>query len=115
MGKREKEPNRQYTDEFKVEAVRLGESIGNSRAAKRLGLPDSSLWNWIAIAAGTGEYEAGLRNSKKQSGPPGTTCWTRNSGADRLTRPGRRGRLLIGAVESPLKNMVRGWLRTWHW
>ena len=48
MGKREK-PNRQYTEEFKVEAVRLGESIGNSRAAKRLGIPDSSLWNWIRL------------------------------------------------------------------
>ena len=49
MGKKEMVPNRQYTDEFKVEAVRLGESIGNSRAAKRLGIPDSSLWNWIRL------------------------------------------------------------------
>ena len=49
MAKKEMVPNRQYTDEFKVEAVRLGESIGNSRAAKRLGIPDSSLWNWIRL------------------------------------------------------------------
>ena len=28
MGKKELVGNRQYTDEFKVEAVRLGESIG---------------------------------------------------------------------------------------
>ena len=38
---------RRYTDEFRVEAVRLGESIGGNQAAKRLGIPESSLWNWI--------------------------------------------------------------------
>ena len=50
MGKKELVPNRQYTDEFKVEAVRLSESIGGSQAAKRLGIPDSSLWNWIRLS-----------------------------------------------------------------
>ena len=38
---------RRYTDEFKVESVRLGESIGGNQAAKRLGIPESSLWNWM--------------------------------------------------------------------
>jgi hypothetical protein len=42
MGKKELVGNRQYTDEFKVEAVRLGESIGGNQAAKRLGIPESS-------------------------------------------------------------------------
>jgi transposase len=63
MSKRESVPNRQYTDEFKVEAVRLSESVGGNQAAKRLGIPDSSLWNWIRLsragklkaAAGSGE------------------------------------------------------------
>ena len=41
--------NRQYTDEFKVEAVRLSESIGGNQAAKRLGIPTSSLGNWIRL------------------------------------------------------------------
>ena len=50
MGRRESIANRQYTDEFKVEAVRLGESIGANQAAKRLGIPDSSLWNWIRLS-----------------------------------------------------------------
>ena len=50
MGKKELVANRQYTDEFKVEAVRLGESIGGNQAAKRLGIPESSLWNWIKRA-----------------------------------------------------------------
>jgi len=50
MGKKDGVPNRQYTDEFKVEAVRLSESIGGSPAAKRLGIPESSLWNWIRLS-----------------------------------------------------------------
>ena len=50
MSKRELVPNRQYTDEFKVEAVRLAESIGGNKAAKRLGIPDSSLWNWLQLS-----------------------------------------------------------------
>jgi transposase len=49
MGRKELVANRQYTDEFKVEAVRLGESIGGNQAAKRLGIPESSLWNWIRL------------------------------------------------------------------
>jgi transposase len=50
MGRKESIANRQYTDEFKVEAVRLGQSIGGNHAAKRLGIPDSSLWNWIRLS-----------------------------------------------------------------
>nr|ART37213.1 D363 [uncultured bacterium] len=45
MGNTASVPNRQYMDEFKREAVRLAESIGGNQAAKRLGIPDSSLWN----------------------------------------------------------------------
>jgi len=50
MGKKELIPNRQYTAEFKVEAVRLAESTGGNQAAKRLGIPESSLWNWIRLS-----------------------------------------------------------------
>jgi len=50
MGRKEDVPNRQYTLEYKVEAVRLAESIGGNQAAKRLGIPDSSLWNWIRLS-----------------------------------------------------------------
>ena len=50
MSKKELVPNRQYSDEFKLEAVRLAESIGGNPAAKRLGIPDSSLWNWIRLS-----------------------------------------------------------------
>ena len=47
MGNKGPVQYRQYTDEFRVEAVRLSESVGVSTAAKRLGVPDGSLRNWI--------------------------------------------------------------------
>jgi len=50
MGKKELVENRQYTDEFKVEAVRLGGVDRGYQAAKRLGIPESSLWNWVKLS-----------------------------------------------------------------
>ena len=47
MRKKESVPNRQYTEEFKVEAVRLADSIGGNAAAKRLGVPQSTVTNWV--------------------------------------------------------------------
>src|SRR5689334_18674206 len=47
MGKRVLVQHRTYTEEFKVEAVRLSDSVGASEAARRLGVPEGSLWNWI--------------------------------------------------------------------
>jgi len=48
MGKKEV-ADRQYTDEFKIEAIRLAESIGSNQAAERLGMPASSLGNWVRL------------------------------------------------------------------
>jgi len=56
MSKKDPVPNRQYTREFKVEAVRLAESVGGNEAAKRLSIPDSSLWNWVRLHR-TGKLE----------------------------------------------------------
>jgi transposase len=68
MGKKELVANRQYTDEFKVEAVKLGESIGGNHAAKRLGIPESSLWNWIKLSrAGKLKAAVGAPVSVKRS------------------------------------------------
>jgi transposase len=39
-------PKRQYTDEFKVEAIRLAETVGQHEAARRLGVPVATLGNW---------------------------------------------------------------------
>lgn len=49
-------PKRQYTNDFKVEATRLAESVGGHAAARRLGVPVATLGNWKrrAFAAGTG-------------------------------------------------------------
>ena len=50
MRKKQSVSSRQYTDEFKVEVVRLAGSIGGNPAAKRLDIPESSLWNWIKLS-----------------------------------------------------------------
>jgi transposase len=47
MGKKEAVPNRRYTEEFKTEAVRLALSTGGNAAAKRLGIPQSTMTNWV--------------------------------------------------------------------
>lgn len=39
-------PRRQYTKEFKVEAVRLAGSVGQHEAARRLGVSVATLGNW---------------------------------------------------------------------
>ena len=40
-------PHRDYTIEFKVEAVRLAGEVGVTEAARRLDMPTTSLQNWI--------------------------------------------------------------------
>ena len=67
MGKRKQIPSRQYTDEFKVEAVRLAESVGGNQAAKRLGIPDSSMWNWLRLNR-AGKLKA-MRGTSGQTKP----------------------------------------------
>jgi transposase len=37
---------RKYTEEFKVEAIRLAGSVGFAAAAKRLGVAEGNLRNW---------------------------------------------------------------------
>ena len=47
MSRKESVPNRQYTEEFKGEAIRLADSIGGNAAAERLGVPQSTVTNWV--------------------------------------------------------------------
>ena len=68
MSKKGSVPKRQYTDEFKIEAVKLAESVGGNQAAKRLGVPDSSVWNWVRLK------RAGKLGAVKSSG--GIRCVT---------------------------------------
>ena len=38
---------RNYDQEFKVEAVKLAKEIGGSKAAKELGIPTDTLYGWM--------------------------------------------------------------------
>jgi transposase len=40
-------PHRQYTVEFRSEAVRLAREVGVTEAARRLDIPVSSIQNWM--------------------------------------------------------------------
>jgi transposase len=50
MSKQALTAKRQYTDEFKHEAVKLAQSVGGNQAARRLDIPDSSLGNWLRLS-----------------------------------------------------------------
>ncbi|MGH7015428.1 MAG: transposase [Stellaceae bacterium] len=39
-------PRRQYTDDFKAQAVSLAESVGRAQAARQLGMSVKTLANW---------------------------------------------------------------------
>jgi len=47
-------PRRQYTEEFKIEAIRLAGSIGGHEAARRLGVPVATVGNWKRRRAAAG-------------------------------------------------------------
>jgi hypothetical protein len=51
--------------EFKVEAIRLAESVGVNEAAKRLGIPQSSIGNWQLA---TGNWQLAAAHSPRGDG-----------------------------------------------
>ena len=53
-------PKRQYTNEFKGEAIRLAETVGQHEAARRLGVPVATLGNWSRRSRGS---EGGVETS----------------------------------------------------
>lgn len=65
-------PKRQYTDEFKLEAIRLAESVGQHEAARRLGVPVATLGNWSRrsrAAQSIGEVGSHEVNSTRSTRP----------------------------------------------
>ena len=52
LGKKELTTKREYTREFKVETVRLAESIGGNAAASRFGVAQSTVTNWVRRTKG---------------------------------------------------------------
>jgi transposase len=59
MSKKQKVPNRRYSDEFKVEAVRLMDSVGATEAARRLSTSQGNLYQWRDKVQ-TGELSFGI-------------------------------------------------------
>jgi transposase-like protein len=41
-----KRNNKRYSEEFKLEAVKLSEKVGVPKAAKDLGVDSKSIYNW---------------------------------------------------------------------
>ena len=41
---------RQYDNEYKVQAIKLAEKIGQSKAAEELGIPKNTLYGWVRKA-----------------------------------------------------------------
>jgi len=56
-----------YTAEFKAQAVRLAQEIGNKRACAELGVPNGTISGWIA-AARHGEIDLGPGSRTPESG-----------------------------------------------
>ena len=72
MDKRDGVPNRSYAPEFRAEAMRLAESVGVNEAAKRLGIPQSSVGNWVRRAR-RGETVSGVGVAPKDKTSAVTT------------------------------------------
>jgi len=49
---------RQYDEKFKVEAVKLAKEIGETQAAKELGIPKGTIGGWVRKAR-NGEIDTG--------------------------------------------------------
>lgn len=50
---------RQYDEEYKKQAIKLSKEVGNTKAAKELGIPKGTLGTWIRKAK-EGEIDTGL-------------------------------------------------------
>jgi transposase len=64
-------PKRQYTEEFKVEAVQLADSVGGHEAARRFGIPIATLSNWprFGDSASTALRPKPSKNIRRVSDP----------------------------------------------
>lgn len=80
-------PKRRYTEEFKTEAARLAQTVGQHEAARRLGVPVATLGNWVR------------KHQKGQQGQQPSPAQTGNAAA--LKRP-------VSELEA--ENSARNWL-----
>ena len=57
--------NRQYDQEYKIQAVKLAKEIGQAKAARELGIPKNTLYTWIrANRLGSLDLGAGSQTPK---------------------------------------------------
>ena len=58
-------PSKQYTEEFKREAVRLvlGQGLSASEVGRRLDVPNQSISNWVRLSRGPSGVAAGPASS----------------------------------------------------
>jgi transposase len=126
-----------YAPEFRAAAARLAKSSGQPlrATAEHLGVSVEALRAWVKqadIDAGereglTTDERAELarlrrevrvlrmeRDLLKNRRSPGHLLLIEKLRSDTVAAPERSGRWLTGASE-PVKNMVRGWLRTCEW
>ena len=58
--------NRKYDHEYKVEAVKLSQEIGSTKAAKELGIPADTLYGWTrAVKEGQLNIGSGAHSFNK--------------------------------------------------
>ena len=84
---------RKYTDEFKGEAIRLAASVGVAAAAKRLGVADGNLRNWMDRG------DAGRRESAESGKPIKKTLAEMEAENNRLRRELENTRLDLEIVK----------------
>ena len=59
----ERQSRRQYTDEYKVQAVSLVDSLGLAGAARKLGISAKTLANWVRLPRAGASEGNGARRS----------------------------------------------------
>ena len=59
--------SREYTPEYKAEAVKLAQEIGSKRAAEELGVPKGTIGTWVHKAK-LGEIDLGIGQQNPKGG-----------------------------------------------
>ena len=57
---------RQYDEEFKKQAIKLGKEVGIKAAAEELGIPKGTLGTWLKKAR-TGEIDTGSEQGRQRN------------------------------------------------
>lgn len=60
--------SKHYDLEYKVQAVKLANEIGQAKTAKELGIPKNTLYNWVRLSR-TGQLDAGSGAGTAQENP----------------------------------------------